>query len=87
MIYETYSERHQLKPRDGDIYQYEEVPPKLRVQIQQILQDALGPHYFLGDCVTHTPEHNPEIWEFISKTLCREFGVHALASGTTEGQP
>jgi hypothetical protein len=86
MIYETYSERHRAQSQSADVYQYEEVPQKLRVQVQQILADAIGPHYPLHGYVMHTPDHNPETWEFIKKTLCREFGVHSLAAGPTEGQ-
>lgn len=86
MIYETYSERQQTATGAIDVYQYEEVPQKLRVQIQQILRDAIGPHYSVDPYLVSSPEHNPQIWRLIKKILCREFGVHALCGAQTAGQ-
>src|SRR4051812_20173830 len=86
MIFETYSQRQQSAAASDDIYQYEEVPQKLRVQMQQILRDAIGPHYRIDAYAMSTPDHNPGAWEFIHKALCREFGVHSLANASTEGQ-
>jgi hypothetical protein len=86
MIFETYSQRQQAANASDDVYQYEEVPQKLRVQMQQIVRDAIGPHYQLDLYAISTPDHNPGAWEFIHKALCREFGVHSLAKASTEGQ-
>ncbi|MBB3764520.1 STM4504/CBY_0614 family protein [Sphingomicrobium lutaoense] len=85
MIIPLFSER--TKPSENDeIYQYEEVPQKLRVQAQQILIDAIGPHEHLGPNCWSPPPHNPSAWEFIHKTICREYGVHRLGNELTEGQ-
>lgn len=86
MIYNTYSERQRLASGADDPYQYEEAPERLRVQIQQILRDALGPHIQMGAYDMRSPEHNPEIWRLIHKTLCKEFGVHSLCNAPTKGQ-
>ena len=88
MIYDTYSERQRQKEAAGtaDVYQYEDVPMRLRVQMQQILRDAIGPHFRLDPYSVGDPDHNPETWRMIRKILCREFGVHALCGAQTEGQ-
>lgn len=55
--------------------------------MQQILKDALGPHYprtgYSGD---HYIKDNPDTWKFIAKALRKEFGVHRLARAETEGR-
>ena len=86
MIYELFSERKRRAAQSGqaDVYQYDSVPDKLRVQVQQILRDAIGPQYHLSSYDMYTPNHNPDTWEFIHKTLCREMGVHSLGGSDLE---
>lgn len=86
MIYNTYSERQRLASGEADPYQYKDVPKQLRVQIQQILRDAIGPHIQMGAYDMSAPDHNPEIWESIHKTLTKEFGVHSFCRAPTKGQ-
>ena len=86
MIYDTYSQRQRTAGGTVDVYQYEDVPQKLRVQIQQILRDAIGPHYRVDPYSVGSLEHNPETWRMIQKVLCREFGVHSLCGAQTKGQ-
>ncbi len=52
-----------------DVYVYDDLPNPLRVQIVHIWQDTLRTRYAGYD------EH----YEFIVKTLCREYGVFALS--------
>lgn len=66
----------------GDVYQYDTIPGKLRVQIQQILNDAIGPQYEVDPYEVMSLQHNPGPWEFIHKTLCRELGLHRLTDST-----
>lgn len=84
-IYETYSERTRVNCSNDDVFQYDEIPDKLRVQVQQILRDAIGPHEQMSAYAMSAPNHNPGAWELVHSTLCREFGVHTLAKGETEG--
>jgi len=86
MIYELYSHRKKKIPRSGeeDVYQYDTVPKALRVQVQQILVEAIGPQYLVDGYTLSSYSHNPEAWQFIHKTLCRELGVHKLAAGGLE---
>lgn len=67
MIYELYSKR--VKKERGevsDVYQYDEIPEKLRIQISQILQNAF-PQY---QC--------DKVWMQIRDIMCREMGVFQL---------
>ena len=50
-----------------DVYQYEIIPERLRVQVVQILQDAFGTSY-----------GSDQAFESIHKILCREYGVFTL---------
>ena len=81
MIYELFSVRKRNAAHTGqaDVYQYSEAPNTLRVQIQQILVDAIGPEYQPSAYDFNEYKHNPEAWEFIHSTLCRELGVHRLS--------
>ena len=83
MIIDLFSKRKKRLVNSDvvDVYQYDSVPNPLRVQLQQILVDAIGPQYrpdpYSG---SGGRAHNPEAWEFIHKSLCREMGVHSLGS-------
>ena len=85
MIFELFSQRTREAEADNkpDVYQYDTVPAALRVQVQQILKDAVGPYYIPAAYDMHTYYHNPAAWDFIAKTLRRERGVHELARGET----
>lgn len=80
MIYELFSQRRRKEESKGaaDVYQYDNVPNKLRVQMQQILNDAIGPQYLPDAYSYHTPAHNPDGWRLIHNTLCREKGCHRI---------
>lgn len=85
MIYETYSERQRNAEKNTELYQYDAVPDTLRVQVQQILRDAIGPHVRGDPYGFRVPCHNPETWQFVHKTLCREFALHSLSKAETQG--
>ncbi len=74
-IYETYSKRLKNRDRAGqpDVYQYDELPQPLRVQITYIWNSAIGPSVERGKIT-----NSQEIWEFIDNTLSRELGVFYL---------
>lgn len=79
-IYDLFSKR-KAKAENAqatDVYQYTTIPTKLRVQIQQILLDAIGPQYEVDSYGFDNPKHNPEAWDHLHKILCRELGVHSL---------
>ena len=87
MIYELFSHRRKRLAKAGttDIYQYVDATQRLKVQLQQLFTDAIGPQnsqtsYMLANLA---PD-NADGWQFIHKTLCREIGAHILAKGLTE---
>lgn len=87
MIYELFSQRKKRLERSGepDVYQYVDVSPALRVQISQLLTDAIGPQFVPSPySMASMPYHNPEGWALINKTLCRELGMNSLAHDATE---
>ncbi len=88
MIFDLFSKRQKDKARSGasDVYQYRAAPKTLRVQMQQILLDAIGPQYRPDPYGTSVPAHNPAAWKHIHKILCRELGVHKLSAGGTEAE-
>ncbi|CUP63170.1 hypothetical protein BH721_10695 [Clostridium baratii] len=61
MIFELFSKRMK-KQREhiSDIYIYDDIPTKLRIQIIHIWNDAIG--------------NDHEAWEFINKTMLKELG-------------
>lgn len=80
MIIKLFSKRREDAEISGspDVYQYTEVPKTLRVQVQQILTDAVGPQYWPSDY--DEQKYNPEAWKLIHKAYCREKGVHSLGN-------
>ncbi|MEH2211737.1 STM4504/CBY_0614 family protein [Nostoc sp.] len=69
-VFDIYSKRQKrFMGEVPDVYQYENIPSSLRVQIVYIMNDALGDH-----------ENNKTIenFKFIHDTLCREYGKFSL---------
>lgn len=75
MIIDLFSTRRKLAAAAGqeDVYSYDDFPGPLRVQLQQLFSEALGPSS------AESYPSNDEAWVFIHKVLCREKGVHRLA--------
>lgn len=74
-MFDLYSTRRKLRGQGGEpeVYVYDDVPKKLRVQVAQILHEAMG------GC--RDSEYYPEnrgAWDAIQGVLLREFGVHGL---------
>jgi hypothetical protein len=84
-IYELYSRRKRRTERgsDPDVYQYDEMPERLRTQIRQIFTAAIGgydPHRHRS---TRIVPNNNEAWVALVKILRREFGLDRLAHAAT----
>jgi hypothetical protein len=72
-IFDLFSKRQKkLRGEMPDVYQYDEIPQTLRVQIVHIWMDTLGnaENYWKGKA--------HEAYEFIVNTLCKEYGVFKL---------
>jgi AbiJ N-terminal domain 4 len=81
VIFDLFSKRKKKAASQNiaDVYQYETVSVVLRNQVQQILVESIGPQYRIVDSyLSRQPAHNPDGWEIICKTLCRELGQHNL---------
>ena len=82
-VVELFSTRKKAAANSGkaEVYQYAKVPVALRVQLQQLLLDAIGRAYepaayeFQGP-----PPNNNEAWEFVRDAVCREHGRYRLAN-------
>lgn len=67
-IVELYSKsQKKLRGEIPDIYSYDNIPKVLRVQIVHIIQDTL--RYYVN---------REEVYQWIHRTLCREYGVFTL---------
>ncbi len=68
-VYEIYSKRQKrLRGEFNDVYQYDEIPSKLRVQVSKIYDDVFSAHRFLMN----------QIFNSIYDILTREYGVDSL---------
>ena len=79
-VVDIFSKRQkQLRGEVPDVYQYETIPIKLRVQVVHILNDAFGaPDYTFGDW------NYADAYNFIYTTLCREYGSFDLDDDTND---
>lgn len=70
-ILELFSKRQKrLRGEVPDVYVYEEIPSSFRVQIVHIIRDTIGQDKY--------DKRARGTYEFIHKTLCKEYGVLAL---------
>jgi len=70
-VFELRSRRQKkLRGEVSDVYVYEEIPNNLRVQIIHILKDTIGADKYRDDAKS--------VYEYIHKTLCKEYGVFSL---------
>ena len=73
-IIDIYSKRQKkFRGETSDVYQYDRLPEQLRVQIVHIMYDVLGNReQYLQN------RHVKEVYDFITDTLCREYGLFRL---------
>lgn len=85
-IWNLFSKREADAAKSGqdDVYQYSEIPPQLRVQIQQISVEAFGQIGQHAMTYHGSAQDNP-FWLDIEKTFKREKGVHQLQHGDFAG--
>jgi len=81
-IFEIYSKRMKRQASQGkvDLYQYDSIPERLRVQIAQIVREALGFWYRPDRTYFDARPESPSSrwWEEIHDALAREYGVWQL---------
>lgn len=77
-IFDIFSKRQKsLRGEIPDVYQYENLPTTLRVQIVHALHDALG---------GPNDHPNQDCWKPINDILCREYGLFALPTAPQYGR-
>lgn len=71
-VFDLFSKRQKRARGDvPDVYVYDDLPQRLRVQIVHIISDAFGEDGYSSSDAR-------EAYEFVKQTLCREFGVFEL---------
>ena len=74
-VFDIFSKRQKkFRGEVPDVYQYEAIPEKLRIQIVYIWEDALGELYHY-DRVFRSPAGASEVYKSIHDILCREHGM------------
>jgi hypothetical protein len=75
-VYDLYSKRQKRQLGEIEIYTYDPIPQKLRVQILAIIEDVLGTDKREG--------YAKSIYTILKKTLCREYGFLELIESKYE---
>lgn len=71
-IFDLFSKRQQRDRGEvPDVYKYDKLPQPLRVQVVHIVTDAFGVDGYSSSSAK-------QAYEFVKKTLCREYGVFEL---------
>lgn len=76
-VIDIFSKRQRrLRGEMQDVFQYDEIPEKLRIQGWQIIVEILGDHQrYIGNTKSRF------LYDGITKVLRREYGVHKLPTG------
>lgn len=76
-ITELFSKKQKrLRGEVPEVYVYDKIPTELKIQIVQIIGDAIGKGK------PYTKNYPEEAFRFLHKTLCREYGKFTLGSGS-----
>lgn len=74
-IFDLFSKRQKrLRGEVPEVYTYDAIPQKLRVQIVHIIEDAFGTNFSSA----YTYGRSDAAYAFVNNTLCREYGVFYL---------
>ena len=81
-VFDLYSKRQKrARGEMPDVYVYDNLPGKLRVQIVQIISDAFGEDVFDEVSLCYESCLAKELYDFAVDVLRREFGVFELVQG------
>lgn len=85
-MFDLFSKRQADVAKSGvaDVYQYDEIPKNLRVQVEQIAIEAVGKVGSRGDHIMRGDEENG-LWFQIERTYLREKGLEGIAHGDFAG--
>ncbi|MDZ8025727.1 MAG: hypothetical protein RMX97_13710 [Nostoc sp. DedQUE11] len=77
-VYDIYSKRQKrLMGEFPDVYQYDDIPKQLRIQIVHIMNDAIGAY--------SNHKETANIFQVIHDILCREYGMLSLQGILSDG--
>lgn len=84
-VFDLFSARKRAVANAGkaEVYQYDKITPALRVQLQQILRDAIG-GWYVPTGYHRSPPNNNLGWEMIHRILLKEKGRHRLMDSYQE---
>ncbi len=81
-VFDLYSKRLKRTKGDvADVYQYEELPDTLRIQITHMWDDAIGDNEQFHD--RYAADKTKAAYELLVNTLRREYGVYSLSDHYT----
>lgn len=85
-VFDLFSKRQADAAKSGasDVYQYDDIPKNLRVQVKQIAIEAVGKVGAHGDRMIRGDEEN-DLWFQIERTYLREKGLEGIAQGDFAG--
>lgn len=85
-IFDLFSKRQADAAKSGasDVYQYDDIPKNLRVQVKQIAIEAVGKVGTHGDRMIRGDEEN-DLWFQIERIYLRENGLEEIAQGDFAG--
>ena len=70
----TYSRRKRQAQANDDVYVYDQIPKRVRVQVVQILSEGLGSQYYRNGDYTKVAR----IYDYLCTQMSKELGVHQL---------
>jgi hypothetical protein len=74
-IFDIFSKRQKkLRGEVPEIYIYDDIPNALRIQIVQIIKETIG----VKKQIYNAQNEPAKAYQFIHKTLCKEYGIFAL---------
>lgn len=80
-IFELYSTKKRKNNGEmPDVYQYEDIPQKLRVQIIHIIKETVGTNPSYGQ-----ETHSEAVYREIHEILCKEYGIFSLGKRSNIG--
>lgn len=74
-IFDIFSKRNIVN--QNSIFKHDEIPEPLKIQVMHIWRDAIGRYISRGHYYRDSSSN--ETWNFIHKTLCKEYGVVSLS--------
>lgn len=77
MKFDLFSKR---KKEPVEIFTYDEIPDEFRVQVIHVWGDAIGPYVINNNYRRTLISPSNDVWDFIHKALCKEYGVFELSS-------